>query len=81
MDINYGTMKTDIASLLVGFVLFYGPFTIVVCCGVMYSFKAERNLQTKCLGNNPLCGLVVRVPGYGSRGPGSIPDAAKFSEK
>jgi hypothetical protein len=25
-----------------------------------------------------LCGLVVRVPGYGSRGPGSIPDATRF---
>jgi hypothetical protein len=28
-----------------------------------------------------LCGLVVRVPGYRSSGPGSIPGAAKFSEK
>jgi hypothetical protein len=28
-----------------------------------------------------LCGLVVRVPGYRSRGPGSIPSAARFSEK
>jgi hypothetical protein len=28
--------------------------------------------------NNHLCGLVVRVPGYRSRGPGSIP---RFSEK
>jgi hypothetical protein len=28
-----------------------------------------------------LCGLVVRVPGYRSRGPGSILDATKFSEK
>jgi hypothetical protein len=28
-----------------------------------------------------LCGLVVRVPGYRSRCPGSIPDATKFSEK
>jgi hypothetical protein len=28
-----------------------------------------------------LCGLVVRVPGYRSRGPGSIPDATRFSEK
>jgi hypothetical protein len=28
-----------------------------------------------------LCGLVVRVPGYRSRGPGSIPGAARFSEK
>jgi hypothetical protein len=28
-----------------------------------------------------LCGLVVRVPGYRSRGPGSIPRATRFSEK
>jgi hypothetical protein len=28
-----------------------------------------------------LCRLVVRVPGYRSRGLGSIPDATRFSEK
>jgi hypothetical protein len=28
-----------------------------------------------------LCGLVVRVPGHRSRGPSSIPGAARFSEK
>jgi hypothetical protein len=28
-----------------------------------------------------LCGLVVRVPGYRSRGPGSIYGATRFSEK
>jgi hypothetical protein len=28
-----------------------------------------------------LCGLVVRVPGYRSRGLGSIPGANRFSEK
>jgi hypothetical protein len=28
-----------------------------------------------------LCGLVVRIPAYRSRGPGSIPDATTFSEK
>jgi hypothetical protein len=28
-----------------------------------------------------LCGLVLRVPGYRARGPGSIPGATKFSEK
>jgi hypothetical protein len=27
-----------------------------------------------------LCGLVVRVPGYRSSGPGSIPGATRFSE-
>jgi hypothetical protein len=28
-----------------------------------------------------LHGLVIRVPGYRSRGPGSIPGATRFSEK
>jgi hypothetical protein len=28
-----------------------------------------------------LCGLVVRVPGYRSRGPGSILGANRLSEK
>jgi hypothetical protein len=28
-----------------------------------------------------LCGLAIRVPGYISRGPGSIPGATRFSEK
>jgi hypothetical protein len=28
-----------------------------------------------------LCGLVVSVPGYRFRGPGSIPGATRFSEK
>jgi hypothetical protein len=28
-----------------------------------------------------LCGLVVRVSGYRSRGPSSIPGATRFSEK
>jgi hypothetical protein len=28
-----------------------------------------------------LCGLVVRVPGYRSRGPASIPGATRFSEE
>jgi hypothetical protein len=28
-----------------------------------------------------VCGLVVRVPGYRSRGPGSIPNAVRFPEK
>jgi hypothetical protein len=28
-----------------------------------------------------LCGLVIRFPGYRLRGPGSIPEATRFSEK
>jgi hypothetical protein len=30
---------------------------------------------------NCLCDPVVRVPGYRSRNPGSIPNATRFSEK
>jgi hypothetical protein len=32
-----------------------------------------------CFGR--LCGLVVRVPGYRSRGPGSIPGTTRVSDK
>jgi hypothetical protein len=28
-----------------------------------------------------VCGLVLKVPGYRSRAPGSIPGATRFSEK
>jgi hypothetical protein len=34
-----------------------------------------------CINADCLCGLVVRVPGYRSRGPGSIPGATRFFEK
>jgi hypothetical protein len=34
-----------------------------------------------CLVQNRLCDLMVRVPGYRPRGPGSIPGATRFSEK
>jgi hypothetical protein len=37
---------------------------------------------TKMYGSaDRLCGLAVRVPGYRSRGPGTIPYATGFSEK
>jgi hypothetical protein len=48
----------------------------------------ERQKQNKLRGFSPqgkytdrLCGLMVRVPGYRSRGTGSIPGATRFSEK
>jgi hypothetical protein len=41
-----------------------------------------RNVCTfKMLVNLSMNRLVVRVPGYRSRGPGSIPAATRFSEK
>jgi hypothetical protein len=39
-------------------------------------FHAGFLLRLDCL-----CGLLVRVSGYRSKGPGSIPDASRFSEK
>jgi hypothetical protein len=35
----------------------------------------------RALMDERLCGLLVRDPGYRSRGPGSIPGATRFSEK
>jgi hypothetical protein len=40
-----------------------------------YAYKGT-SLNLDCL-----CGLVVRVPGYISRGQGLIPGATRFSEK
>jgi hypothetical protein len=42
--------------------------------------KITVNL-TDNLKDNRLCGLVVRVTGYRSRCPGSIPGATRFSGK
>jgi hypothetical protein len=49
-------------------------------------YCASREVRTECIyvtykKIDLLCGLVVRVPGYRSRGPGSIPGGTKFSEK
>jgi hypothetical protein len=38
-------------------------------------------LSTVCNTKDHLCGLVVRVLGYRSRGPGSIPGATRLSEE
>jgi hypothetical protein len=32
-------------------------------------------------GNDRFCGLVLRVPGYRSRGPGLIPGTTRFYDK
>jgi hypothetical protein len=43
-------------------------------------YCVRKNLRCPRLRSNRLCGLVVRVPGYRSRGSGSIPGATKFPE-
>jgi hypothetical protein len=51
-------------------------------------YFASCEVRTECIYSyvmykkvNLLCGIVVRVPGYRSRGLGSIPGGTKFSEK
>jgi hypothetical protein len=39
------------------------------------------NIEVYKVAMDHLCGLVVRVPGYRFRGPGSILGATRFSEK
>jgi hypothetical protein len=39
------------------------------------------NIPLQLISLRPPCGIVVRVPGYGSRGSVSIPGATRFSEK
>jgi hypothetical protein len=47
-----------------------------------WGWKNEVFKKKSCdLIGNRLCGLVVRVPGYRSRDPGSIPGATRFSDK
>jgi hypothetical protein len=38
-------------------------------------------LESACDEEDRLCGLVVRVLGYRSGGPGSIPGTTRFSEE
>jgi hypothetical protein len=47
--------------------------------GVFFEVRAEV-VKTGESMKDRLCGLVVRVPDYRSRGPGSIPSATRFSE-
>jgi hypothetical protein len=43
--------------------------------------RNETSFEVLASDIDRLCGLVVRVPGYRSRGPISIPSATRFSEK
>jgi hypothetical protein len=46
------------------------------------AFLQYYNIFLKCVSRSDrLCGLVVRVAGYRSRGPSSIPGATRYSEK
>jgi hypothetical protein len=55
-------------------------FTVSICNELTTNiFYIELNLNSLLIVTcDRLCGLVVRIPGYRSRGPGSIPGATKF---
>jgi hypothetical protein len=46
-----------------------------------YSCYHRKYILDYLTSQDRLCGLMVRVLGYRSRGPGSIPGATRFSEK
>jgi hypothetical protein len=60
-------------------------FIVFVCYGRVAVGKQSNELFIIIISSSNssdrLCGLVVRVPGYNSRGTGSIPGASRFSEK
>jgi hypothetical protein len=43
--------------------------------------NCDRKINTYCMFRDRLCGLVVRVPGYRSGGPGSIPGTTRIKKK
>jgi hypothetical protein len=53
------------------FTLMRATFLVHVICVIIFGKEYEFDL---------VCGLVVTVPGYRSRGPRSIPGATRFSE-
>jgi hypothetical protein len=76
---NGPNIRAEICHEYRGYIIKY----FVNCCekeGIIYSLIAEFIYVTQKKVNR-LCGLVVRVPGYRSRGPGLIPSAIRFSEK
>jgi hypothetical protein len=46
-----------------------------------YIIRIHFSLIVLSLDVDRLCGLVVKVPGYRSRGPGSTAGTTRFSEK
>jgi hypothetical protein len=47
----------------------------------VFPVRYELNLYVMQKKVDRLCGLVARIPGYRSRGPGSIPGTTRCSEK
>jgi hypothetical protein len=62
--------------------LFFQKFQLFLLILVYYShFNPVIYFTYGMCHSDHLCSLVVRVPNYRSRGPGSIPGVTRFSEK
>jgi hypothetical protein len=62
------------------------PFTSLIykyknCIGAFRNLDLSSDEFLDKLRRDRLCGLVVRITGYRSRVPDSIPGATRFSEK
>jgi hypothetical protein len=66
--------------LVIILILFYKLIIIIISCSSSSSIYECRKFFF-ILFVFRLCALVVRVPGYRSRGPGSIAAATRLSEK
>jgi hypothetical protein len=73
---------TDLLLLLLwtASVVWWSEFLATERRCIVFPVRYEQNLYMR-MKVDRIYGLVVRVPGYRSRGPGSIPGANRFSEK
>jgi hypothetical protein len=49
--------------------------------GIEFESRKSKQFYLLLVIQERLCGLMVRVPDYRSRGPDSIPGTTRFSEK
>jgi hypothetical protein len=71
-------IKEDIKKYGVGIRTWFEYFSGLIVSEVLWVYWRWGNVFTTWSVIDRLCGLVVRVPGYRSRGPGSIPRATRF---
>jgi hypothetical protein len=66
-----------------GFSFFIASYELQGYCGVIRNTFSKDVFTVRNIMHfiDHLCGLVVRVPGYRSKGPSSISGATRFSEK
>jgi hypothetical protein len=69
-----GTEPQSSSLLKINYIIILHLRLDIAC--YLFSFDIFTKMICTCF-----CGLVVRVPSYRSRGPGSIPGSTRFPEK